>query len=219
MIMMMTVRAQTNSAPSPRPATSSSAQSANAQSTTPYSRNSPPNPPRPISSPPSPPPPPSPSSSSSSSPAAQGGAYAARSAESYYATQNEKSHAFADGLNDAPVTLDTSGSRVDWTRSFHGLSEQPFSKEAAEVLQQPIPPEDIEVKPDGIMYLPEIKYRRILNKAFGPGGWGLAPRGETIITDKSVTREYALVAHGRFVVTLLFLLPLSLFESGVSLYK
>merc|ERR1711977_412546 len=39
----------------------------------------------------------------------------------------------------------------------------------------------------------------ILNKAFGPGGWGLAPRGETIVTGKSITREYALVAHGRVV--------------------
>jgi len=62
---------------------------------------------------------------------------------------------------------------------------------------QPIVPEDIEIKPDGIVYLPEIKYRRILNKAFGPGGWGLAPRGETIVTNKSVTREYGLVVHGR----------------------
>lgn len=49
------------------------------------------------------------------------------------------------------------------------------------------------------MYLPEIKYRRILNKAFGPGGWGLAPRGETIVTTKAVTREYALICHGRYV--------------------
>ncbi len=63
----------------------------------------------------------------------------------------------------------------------------------------PIPFDDVEVKPDGIIYLPEIKYRRILNKAFGPGGWGLAPRGETIVTGKSITREYALVAHGRYV--------------------
>ena len=56
---------------------------------------------------------------------------------------------------------------------------------------------------DGIIYLPEIKYRRVLNHAFGPGGWGLAPRGETIITEKAtggglVTREYALVCHGRY---------------------
>jgi hypothetical protein len=75
----------------------------------------------------------------------------------------------------------------------------PFAKEAAEILLAPLDPLDIEIKPDGILYLPEIKYRRILNKAFGPGGWGLAPRGETIVTDKSVTREYALLAHGRLV--------------------
>lgn len=52
---------------------------------------------------------------------------------------------------------------------------------------------------DGILYLPEIKYRRILNKAFGPGGWGLAPRGPTTVTEKVVSREYALVANGRYV--------------------
>jgi hypothetical protein len=64
---------------------------------------------------------------------------------------------------------------------------------------QALDPLDIEVKPDGIIYLPEIKYRRILNKAFGPGGWGLAPRGELVVGEKVVTREYALVVHGRYV--------------------
>jgi hypothetical protein len=103
------------------------------------------------------------------------------------------------GLADEPLILDEGARQVDWTRSFHGLSAEPFSKEAADVLLAPIPAEDVECKPDGILYLPEIKYRRILNRAFGPGGWGLAPRGETIVTGKSVTREYALVAHGRYV--------------------
>lgn len=101
------------------------------------------------------------------------------------------------GLADEPLILDEGARQVDWTRSYHGLSSQPFSKEAAEILLAPIPVDDVEVKPDGIIYLPEIKYRRILNRAFGPGGWGLAPRGETIVTQKSITREYALVAHGR----------------------
>jgi len=64
---------------------------------------------------------------------------------------------------------------------------------------QPLDPLDIEIKPDGIIYLPEIKYRRILNKAFGPGGWGLAPRGELVVGERVVTREYALVVHGRYV--------------------
>jgi hypothetical protein len=105
------------------------------------------------------------------------------------------------GLEDEPLILDEGSRQVDWTRSYHGLSEQAFSKEAAAILLAPIPFDDVEVKPDGIIYLPEIKYRRILNKAFGPGGWGLAPRGETIVTSKSVTREYALVAHGRYAIS------------------
>ena len=112
-----------------------------------------------------------------------------------------------DNLEDQPLTLhEDDPTKVDWTRSFHGLSVEPFSKEAAAVLLAPIDPEDIEIKPDGIIYLPEIKYRPILNKAFGPGGWGLAPRGETIVTDRSVTREYALLAHGRWVKKLYRLL-------------
>lgn len=101
------------------------------------------------------------------------------------------------GLSDKPIVLDEKSRQVDWANSFHGLSTEAFSKEAAQALLAPISPEDIEVKPDGIVYLPEIKYRRILNKAFGPGAWGLAPRGETIVTAKAVTREYALVALGR----------------------
>lgn len=102
-----------------------------------------------------------------------------------------------DGLEDPPPILGEEERQVDWTRSFHGLSATPFSPEQAAILQQELAFDDIEVKPDGIVYLPEIKYRRILNKAFGPGGWGLAPRGETIVTGKMVTREYGLVCGGR----------------------
>ncbi|KAF2086609.1 Mgm101p-domain-containing protein [Saccharata proteae CBS 121410] len=111
---------------------------------------------------------------------------------------NERS--LSNGLSDSPYDLATEpDATLDWSRSFHGLSATPFSPEAAAALLQPINPDDVEIKPDGIIYLPEIKYRRILNKAFGPGGWGLAPRGETIVTPKSVTREYGLVAGGRLV--------------------
>lgn len=127
------------------------------------------------------------------------------SAGTLQSTNNvEEKNAIKDisgGLSDEPFNLGEASNtdQVDWTRSFHGLSSQPFSKEAADVLMAPLEPHDIEVKPDGIIYLPEIKYRRILNKSFGPGGWGLAPRGETIVTGKSITREYALLAHGRLV--------------------
>jgi hypothetical protein len=109
----------------------------------------------------------------------------------------------------------------NWSTSFHGLSTARFPDEVANILLEPIKPEDIEIKPgkflnirisllrslcllllllqDGMLYLPEIKYRRILNRAFGPGGWGLAPRGEHTISPKNISREYALICAGRFV--------------------
>jgi hypothetical protein len=107
-----------------------------------------------------------------------------------------------DGLDDIPPTLADDQPHIDWTRSYHGLGGQAFTEEQQKILTAPIEPDDVEVKPDGILYLPEIKYRRILNKAFGPGGWGLAPRGETIVTGKLVTREFCLVVQGRYVVEL-----------------
>ncbi|EGO02351.1 hypothetical protein SERLA73DRAFT_49865 [Serpula lacrymans var. lacrymans S7.3] len=88
---------------------------------------------------------------------------------------------------------------MDWSKSYYGLSTQAFSKEIAEVLLAPIDALDVEMKPDGLIYLPEIKYRRVLNKAFGPGAWGLAPRSETNVGPKVVSREYALVCQGRLV--------------------
>ncbi|KAF8638542.1 hypothetical protein AX17_002085 [Amanita inopinata Kibby_2008] len=96
--------------------------------------------------------------------------------------------------------LSTNGEgQTDWSRSYYGLSTQAFSREIADILLAPLEQQNIEIKPDGLLYLPEIKYRRILNKAFGPGAWGLAPRGETNVGPKIVSREYALVCQGRLV--------------------
>ena len=46
-------------------------------------------------------------------------------------------------LLDAPPT----GGTMDWSRSYHGLSTQPFPPEVAEILQAAINPLDIEMKP------------------------------------------------------------------------
>ncbi|CCK72876.1 Mgm101p KNAG_0M00230 [Huiozyma naganishii CBS 8797] len=97
-------------------------------------------------------------------------------------------------LDSVPVADPT-----DWYHSWHGLGQKAFPDTAQEVLLQKLEPLDIEIKPDGLIYLPEIKYRRILNKAFGAGGWGLVPRSETIVTTTLVTREYGLVCLGQLV--------------------
>ncbi|KAK5024380.1 hypothetical protein LTS07_008671 [Exophiala sideris] len=126
-------------------------------------------------------------------------AQTSRASTSQSPPSNEPIPAPNTASNESLKLQEDNTSNIDWTRSFHGLSIEPFSKEAADVLMAPLSPDDVEIKPDGIIFLPEIKYRRILNRAFGPGGWGLAPRGETIVTEKAVTREYALLAHGRLV--------------------
>ncbi|KAF8324825.1 mitochondrial genome maintenance MGM101 [Amanita rubescens] len=89
-------------------------------------------------------------------------------------------------MNDTPTPLPefpvgnmNGESHYDWSKSYFGLSTQAFPKDIADVLLAPIDSMDIEIKPDGLIYLPEIKYRRILNKA--------------------VCREYALVCQGRLV--------------------
>ncbi|EDV25505.1 uncharacterized protein TRIADDRAFT_55661 [Trichoplax adhaerens] len=88
---------------------------------------------------------------------------------------------------------------------FVGIAASPFPKESADILMAPVKAEDVEVKPDGLLYLPEIRYRRILNQAFGPGGWALMPRGQpTMINNEGelsqlVIREFALYVGGRFV--------------------
>ncbi|KAG0150534.1 hypothetical protein CROQUDRAFT_652123 [Cronartium quercuum f. sp. fusiforme G11] len=104
----------------------------------------------------------------------------------------------ADASNETPL-LDLDDSTINWSQSFSGLSKQPFSKEVSQILMAPLDPDDVEIKPDGVIYLPEIKYRRILNEAFGPGGWGLAPRGSSHVTTRNVSREYALICLNRLV--------------------
>ncbi|KAJ2584341.1 hypothetical protein GGH95_000453 [Coemansia sp. RSA 1836] len=86
-----------------------------------------------------------------------------------------------------------------WSTSFQGMATQPFEPRISEMLMAPVTESDIEIKPDGLLYLPEIKYRRILNRAFGPGGWGLVPRGAHSVSGRTLSREYALVCLGRFI--------------------
>ncbi|KAK7422904.1 hypothetical protein QQZ08_009260 [Neonectria magnoliae] len=88
---------------------------------------------------------------------------------------------------------------INWGTSFYGLGTNPVTPEQFEILLQRTKVEDIEVKPDGIIYLPEIKYRRRLNEAFGPMGWGIVPRGDAVVGKEIVTREFALIVNGCFV--------------------
>lgn len=58
------------------------------------------------------------------------------------------------GLGDAPELIfeDAINNKIDWTKSFQGLSSEPFPKEVADILQSPVNPEDIEIGPGIPLY-------------------------------------------------------------------
>lgn len=108
-------------------------------------------------------------------------------------------------MKDAPAEPESVEAQVETVESvqsnpYVGIAAAPFSSEAAETLMAPLLDNDIEIRPDGLIYLPEIKYRRILNRAFGPGAWSLLPMDITVsANDNMLYYRGALFVHGRFV--------------------
>jgi len=66
-----------------------------------------------------------------------------------HTTTSKNGHSWAEGSGD--------GSPSDWSRSFHGLSSQPFDKEISEILLAPVDPVDVEVKPGTPLAKPSTK--------------------------------------------------------------
>ena len=70
------------------------------------------------------------------------------SAIQHAATSSPGSFAAAENADSATISGSPSDpSHPDWSKSYFGLSTQPFPKEAAEVLMQPVDPADVEIKP------------------------------------------------------------------------
>jgi len=82
---------------------------------------------------------------------------------------------------------------------YRGMSMRPATDIECSILLDPVEANDIEIRPDGMIYLPEIKYRRRLNKAYGPGGWALRPMSSFSLKDNTIMRQFALYVMGNFV--------------------
>lgn len=84
---------------------------------------------------------------------------------------------------------------------FTGISTLDISKEISDRLTQPVRMEDIEIKPTGEIYLSHVRYRKMLNDAFGMGNWSLRPLGGFVKTGSVVCREYALYIKGKYAAS------------------
>lgn len=82
---------------------------------------------------------------------------------------------------------------------FEGMAEGSFDEKALAILKEPVDPRLVEVKPDGIVYLPWAWYADRLNRAFGQGAWTIVPRKDAQIIGTSVVYFGALFVQKRFI--------------------
>jgi hypothetical protein len=79
-------------------------------------------------------------------------------------------------------------------------STVPVTETQMKVLLREVRDDQIEIRPDGMVFVPGVIYRRTLNEAFGPMGWSLVPLERWY--DQNDNMAYlrgALFVGGRFV--------------------
>lgn len=99
------------------------------------------------------------------------------------------------GQDLAPVPVD----ERKVVRGYPGATIKRLTEGQAKLLSEQLPDGDHDILPTGEVYVSQVHYRRVLNKAFGPGGWALIPRGGFSTLDGVMMREYALFAEGRWL--------------------
>jgi len=83
---------------------------------------------------------------------------------------------------------------------YAGVGTLRLSEKAVAVFLEPVNPEDVNIRPDGISYLPGVMFRNRLNKALGPGAWGIKPiRAFMDDGDKILYYHGALIIQGTYV--------------------
>lgn len=66
---------------------------------------------------------------------------------------------------------------------YRGASTLEISVKERDILEAPVDPTLIEIRPDGLLYLPQVFVRERLNAAFGPGQWAIIQNNISIIRD------------------------------------
>jgi hypothetical protein len=95
---------------------------------------------------------------------------------------------------------------LNWSEA----STQRVTKEQEAILRQPLDPDWVEVKYPNIPYVPVAYYRKVLNDAFGPGGWALVEIGRVrpVPMDKKFNKQ-----------SVMYFLPAVLVVEGRPIYK
>jgi hypothetical protein len=82
---------------------------------------------------------------------------------------------------------------------YAGMAMVAFTAKQSSILLRPLDKaKEVKLRPDGLIYFPEMYYRRRLNEAFGPGAWAL-PIVRIGQDGQTVAVHCRLYAEGRFI--------------------
>jgi len=82
---------------------------------------------------------------------------------------------------------------------YKGVSTHEFNDKQKDILATNIPSEDIDILPTGEVFVSQVRYRRILNAAFGPGAWAIIPTSKPTLSGNTIICGYAMFVNGKFV--------------------
>lgn len=95
-----------------------------------------------------------------------------------------------------PATIGEAEGRLS---PFRGYASKRLTPEQEVIINAPVDPTQVEIRPDGRVYLPWTVYAHRLNKAFGPAGWAMLPLSKPEVVENQALVHYALVAEGRYI--------------------
>jgi len=105
----------------------------------------------------------------------------------------------ADRLPEIPEVIDAHVLGDDVALGALGLTEVKLTAEEEKVLSEPVPIDEILIKPNksGVIYLSHPSYTRWFNRAFGRLGWSIVQRGKAQRVEKTVVVPYVMHIHGQ----------------------
>lgn len=88
---------------------------------------------------------------------------------------------------------------LDWGDIHRGASMFHATPEQTQILLEDIPDDELDILATGEVYATQIKYRELLVRAFGVGGWALVPLSDHYQEGKKLAQEWALYIGGHFI--------------------
>lgn len=100
-------------------------------------------------------------------------------------------------IDSAEGLTETNAPLPQWLEDdpYRGMTQLETTDDQRRVLSRELKPDEIQVRPDGIVYMPGIYYTQRLNEAFGPGQWALYP-----VRDGHDQKNNQALYHGRLYV-------------------